>query len=287
MKRTLGSIICAVLLGTAILTGCSGSGTTHESSSAATTEAAPSYADQDFMNNLSKGLITRWDISDELTQKVAEGTVTMESSEYKQGLVDCVNAELEAISGYKTGLFKDGNLQVLAISYINALERQLAALEDYPTEAYEKEWETAYDERTKLLSQLVSDYNLTVDEAHQAYLDEFKAKGKQVQMKEQYQSQVDDLLASIEFEETNDEYGYREYTAVVENTTDLDFIHFSIDINLMDEDGVLLGTQYASFDNWNSGVKARFQFSTDEDFATTEIFPNYIEDSNGVSYNGK
>ena len=130
----------------------------------------------------------------------------------------------------------------------------------------------------------MSDYDLSVDEAHQDLLQQFKSYGNQVKQTEENQGKIDELLNSFGFEETNNNYGYKTYNAIVENTTGIDFDIFSININLLDEDGVLVETVYASFNNWSNGVKAKFEFETDKDFSSTEVHGDYIVDSNKVQY---
>ena len=285
MKRVVISILISALISSCLITGCSGTTpTTNDSATGGTTEAAPVYADESFIADLSSGLMKRWDKSDELDKKIADGSVTMGSSEYKQGLTDCVNAELEMINKYRNESFEDGKLQELAVSYINAVNDQMKALEDFNTAVYDSEWQAAYDKRSKLLVTLISDYNLTVDEAHQDQLQQFKSYGNQVQQAEDNQGKVDELINSFDFEETNNDYGYKTYTAIVENTTGIDFESFSVNINLLDEDGILVETAYATFKNWSSGVKAKFEFSTDKDFNSTEVHAEYISDTNGVQY---
>ena len=285
MKRIIVYLLISVLTGSSLIMGCSvSSSTTKESSSEQTTETAPVYADQSFITDLSIGLMKRWDISEEENKKISAGTLVRGSSEEKQGLIACVNAELEMIDKYRNEPFEDGNLQELAISYINAVNDQLKALDDYNTTVYDEKWQTAYDKRSKLLSTLVNDYYLSVDEAHQDVLQQFKSYGNQVKQAEENQSKIDELLNSFDFEETNNDYSYKTYNAIVENTTGIDFDIFSININLLDEDGVLVETAYASFNNWSSGVKAKFEFMTDKDFSSTEVHGDYIVDSNKVQY---
>lgn len=265
--------------------GCSAvNSATTESSSEEMTETVPVYADQSFITDLSIGLMNRWDIVEEENKKISDGTLIRGSSEEKQGLIACINAELEMVDKYRNEPFEDSNLQELAISYINALNDQLKSLDDFNTTACDEKWQAAYDKRSKILSTLVNDYNLSVDEAHQDMLQQFNSYGNQVKKVEETQGKIDELLNSFDFEETNNDYGYKTYNAIVENTTGIDFDTFSININLLDEDGVLIETAYASFNNWSSGVKAKFEFISDKDFSSTEVHSDYIIDSNKVVY---
>lgn len=57
----------------------------------------------------------------------------------------------------------------------------------------------------------------------------------------------------------------------MENTSDIDFDYFDVEVTLLDDDGVNLHTTYANVSNWKQGTKARFDFSTDEQFAKIEL----------------
>ena len=62
---------------------------------------------------------------------------------------------------------------------------------------------------------------------------------------------------------------------MVENTTGLGFSSLSLTINLLDAEGVIVETTYANVDNFASGAKARLEFMTDKEFASTDISVQY------------
>ena len=84
-------------------------------------------------------------------------------------------------------------------------------------------------------------------------------------------SLVNDLLNSVEFKKVEDDWGWRTYATVVENTTSIEFSYFAFEIDLYDKDGVKLTTEYASVDNWKAGEKSRFSFYTDEKFTEMKV----------------
>jgi len=69
------------------------------------------------------------------------------------------------------------------------------------------------------------------------------------------------MVEGISFEETTDEWGDKEYTAVVENTTGYDFGSFGIDVNFLDASGTKVGTDVDYTENWKSGEKTTFKYS--------------------------
>lgn len=89
---------------------------------------------------------------------------------------------------------------------------------------------------------------------------------------------ISGLVNNFSFEQTAEEYGYKTYTAIVENTSEYNLKSFYADVSLLNSDGVLVGTECASADIWQAGQKAQFEFTTDEDFATTTITINPWED---------
>ena len=66
----------------------------------------------------------------------------------------------------------------------------------------------------------------------------------------------------MKFELAEDDYGYRTYTATVQNNTGLNFSTFDININLLDNDGTIVETNYDSISQFNNGATAKFKFST-------------------------
>ena len=74
------------------------------------------------------------------------------------------------------------------------------------------------------------------------------------------------MVKSIEFKLDNNEYGWKDYSAVVENTTSQDFDSFYLNIKFVDADGITVDTTTASADDWKSGEKVKFTFMTDAKF---------------------
>lgn len=73
---------------------------------------------------------------------------------------ECINAELNLLSGYKDEKFEDSKLQEKVIKYINCLNDSLSTL-DYAKSDYDKyitDWSFIYDERSKLIASFYNDF---------------------------------------------------------------------------------------------------------------------------------
>lgn len=71
--------------------------------------------------------------------------------------------------------------------------------------------------------------------------------------------------------------GWKTYQTIIENTTGLDFNTFNININLLDENGVIVESVWEQVNNFNNGAKVQVEFSTDKEFASTEVTGDWWE----------
>ena len=245
------------------LAGCGGAGSVSSGSS------EESFADEQFIVDLSKALEARWAITD----AASDDALTQDAE--KEMLENGVKAELDILEGYTSQKFEDSNLQEKAIKYVNCLKDQQAAL-DYMTvdyDKYSKEWGSAYDARTQLINEFVDNYGLTVSEENADTLKELVTNGSLVTDKQKKQKAVDKICKNMKFERA-DEY---QYAAVVKNTTDFNFKTFSVRVNLLDKDDVIVESTYASVNNWEDGQKAKFDFWYNEEFEKISVKADYWE----------
>lgn len=271
MKRKWGTLVAITCAGMLVLNGCSSAST---NSGSAAEEIH--YADDDFMESLTKGLEARWDYSNEHEDDVTLETLGTDT--HVEVYSACVNAELDEIATYADATFKDKKLQEKAIAYINSLNEQLSAL-DYAKADFEKyndAWQTAYDERSKLIEDFVNDYGLTVSEKYESTLKDMLDNSSSVKEDEAEKEAVTAIIDGITFEDSEDEGdGWKTYSAVIENTSNMDFSDYQVVINLIDADGVIVSEEYASVSNFKRGQKAKLTFSTDQKFSSTEIAVDY------------
>lgn len=270
MKKT--NVFLGLLFVLILLVGCGNQEIKEE-------EKEPQYADKVFIEDMSKGLQARWDLNSKDEQKEGYDEIPAQSDENKKMMLSYINAELDIIGKYKDEKFEDSKLQELAIKYINLLNQHKEAC-DYITvdyEKYDEEFQPIYNERSNVIKTMVEDYGMKVEEKHQGTLDDFLANSKLVSEQKAKEEEIDKMLSNIQFKETerSDEWGT--YQAVVENTTDIDFKTFNININLLDKDGVIVETAYDNVSAFSKGAKVRFEFTTDKKFDSTQVIADWWE----------
>lgn len=235
------------------------------------TETTEYFADNDFMTDLSKSLERRWnDTAD-------ENTIGLSDSEYKSMLDSVTQAEIDALSKYQSEKFENSLLQENVIAYLNNLKEHQAALEYYTADyvKFMEDWEAAYDKRVKLIQTFANDFGLTVSEQYQSTLDDILTNAKLVQKEEAADEAIQKWINSFEFEMVSDEYDWKTYQCITENSTGVDFDYVSLSINLIDKDGVVIESTYSSMGNIKNGAKVKFEFMTDADFESYEVTADY------------
>ena len=275
MKKRAILILSAMMATGMLFTGCSSSGNNQKTEKS---EEETKYADEQFIKDMSKGLQARLDLIDKNEKKDEE--VDSQSQEEKDMTLDCIQAELDCVEKYTDEKFNDSKLQEYAVKYVNLLKQHKDACKYIPVDYYGKyseELDSIYNERSKIIEDLVENYNLTVDKKHQDTLDEFKTNSQLVKDQDAMEESVKNMLANIQFTEVSNEDGWKTYQGVVENTTGKDISSLSVDINLKNADGVIVETTYDDVSNFTKGAKAQFEFYTDKDFATTEVTASYYE----------
>lgn len=246
MKKRLFSILLCVLVAS-FLAACGSGG------------VASKGADDKFIKAEAKGLQARWDISD---QQEKEGKETTGND-----FIACVDAELNEVAAFKDAEFEDETLGKLAKEYIEILEKSKELAENYYDKnimTFDSEYTPINQRRSQIIKTFNDDYNLPIDDDHQDTLKTFLADAELT-------TAVQDIISSTSFELEEDDYGWKKYQAVVENTTDKTFEYFNFNVSLVDQDGVVVDTQNASTENWKPGEKHRFEFSTDKEFDKIQV----------------
>lgn len=239
----------------------------------------PTYADQDFISDMSKGLQTRWKLNAEDEAKEGYDEILVNSEEYQEMMNNYIQAELDYVEKYQNEKFEDSNLQEIAVKYVNLLKQHKDACQ-YMTVDYDKYLEVfqpVYNERSKIISQLVNDYGMTVDEEYQQTLNDFLTNSQLVVEQENEEAAIQQMLDGIQFDEVDDNGGYKTYQAVVENTTGIDFNTLNITINLLNSDGVIVETAYDNVSAFAQGAKVQFEFMTDKEFTSTQVSVDWWE----------
>lgn len=232
----------------------------------------PDYADDEAMELIADGLENRSDVID---QQIENGESTGTNKAYEEA----VNAELEIIEPLRNRQFESSQLQEDVLSYINVLNESLDVIGNYPTSDmnFLTKWTEVYDERTSMLKEFVDNYDLELDSEYQSVLDELVANGAAAIQRSAIDEKVTALEDSIVFEKTDQGYGYFEYTATAENTTDINFGNVSLVLSLYDEEGVKAGETYVSTNSWAAGEKVRFETTSDINAAQVKVTIDYYE----------
>ncbi len=254
-KRSVLMILLITILSIGMLVSCSSS-----------SSGEPHYSDQDFIKSVSKGLEARWKLQE-----------SQEDSSATESMREAVQTELSAVEEYKSATFEDSVLQEKALKYINVLNDCLENVEYYNATTGWEKWDEVYNERTIIIKDFVDNYGLKVSDKYQSSLDELVANGKTAGAQAAQKEQIEKLVNSLEFELKENDYGWKTYEATLENTTDYDITTLSLDISLLDAEGVIVETTYADVDNVSKGQKARVEFSTESDFDKIEPIVNYFE----------
>lgn len=229
-KVLLSGIILLFVVSMVLLTGCSGGSSGSD----------VKYADQDYLKSMAKGLENRWALNDRDEGK--EITVAM--------MKEYIQTELDQVTQYESATFEDTQLQQKALEYINVLKESLEKVDYYVSNDHYEEWADVYDRRTVIIKEFVDNYGLTVNSKYQDTLDELLANGNAVSAENDKRAAFEKIIKDLNFEVKEDDgYGWKTYAAVFENTTDYDVESISLDISLLDSDGVIVSTEYASLDN--------------------------------------
>ena len=254
-KKALFVLLLLVVFSFGILASCSSSSSDE-----------PKYADKDFIKSVSKGLEARWKLQDAQTDDSVEN------------LKKAIQAELDEVAEYKNATFEDSVLQEKALKYINVLNESLENAEYYKSVDEYQKWGDIYDQRTIILKDFVDNYELKVSDKYQSTFDELIANGKTAGAKTAQKEAIQKIVDNLEFElKEDDGYGWKKYEAIFENTTEYEIVELGLDLSLLDEDDVIVATEYAHVDNVSKGQKAKVEFSTDKSFERIEPIINYLE----------
>lgn len=212
--------------------------------------------DEQFMDSLAKGLEARWVLVD------AEDEKEVITKEDWKGYFD---AEYNEISKYKDEEFEDVNLEKWAKKYIDSIAASKDALRYFGTNQWEsKYFSGVYHDRAEALYEINAITPVPVATERENELNEVLSDGEVSKMTEK-------IFSKVKFEKIKDEYGWKDYEAVVENTTSVDFSYFEFSVDLIDKEGVTVETALVNVQDWSSGEKAKFKFSTDEKFSKMDI----------------
>lgn len=232
------------------------------------TEGNNKGKDKAFIKDVKKSFNARFSY----LKDVESGKVTLNENEY---LKEAVLKEKDILEKYKDVEFDNPELGKLAKDYINGLNKQEESLKYYSNdiEKYEKLWAEGYDIRSTTLTTLVDKFGLELDEKS---FEELKNNAQVVKEKNDVKAKVDEMIKSIKFEKVKEEYDWKDYEAIVQNTAGVEFDNFYLDVKLLDSDGVVIESIPVSTNGtWNKDQKVKLTFSTDKKFEKIEWTTEY------------
>lgn len=242
MKKTIALILTSVLLlATLSFTACSSGN-----------------SDDAFLSALAQGLEARWAMTNKFDNDE-------DSKETKAGWESWFNAEYDKIQSYKDSEFENADLGKWAKKYIESIEESIDCLQYYGTNQWNEKYSNgAYQRRVAALYKINSIVPIEVSGDYESNLSDLLTDGEV----SEFASKV---LKNTEFKKIEDEYGWKTYQAVIENTSSANFSYFSLTVGLVDKDGVTVETEEPMVEQWNAGEKTRFEFSTDEKFEKLDV----------------
>lgn len=198
-----------------------------------------------------------------------------EDPDYVTKLRTGIQTEIDKDTPLKSRQFEDSVLQEKVVGYLNALDGQMAVLDNYSMDDLEfyVAWKAASDERSVLLKSFVEDYGMTVDPKYKAHMNDIVASGTAVENKSVQDEVLNEMVSSLSWEP--DAQFSHEYTAVAENTSEYDLENVSLSISFYDSDGVKTES-YAGVNSWKKGEKVKFDAYCDsDDVQRIEAVMNY------------
>lgn len=264
--------------------GTGGTTTTKPATNAATTiseTTAPESTepealnDVDFIVNLGKGLEARWKESNVFDNETDEEKQKLTLSEYKDKCRGFVDAELDSIGNIDDYVFENESLAKSAQEYYDCLELQKNAIDSFvDSTLFNNDWNYGTDKRCILIEEFYSKYGLTVSDNYkdtlQSMVDTDYYSAKQSVALHDF---VNELGDTINFQEDTEKSSssYKYYKALITNDTEYEIGTLDIDIDLLDEAGVVIEQPSVWLTSLQPGGKYYAEFSTDKQFSGKNI----------------
>lgn len=241
-----------VAFGIALSTACSGAGSGQDSGP----------VDDAFLADLVSGWVERWDYFDQPEQELS-GDDPKYAEKEKEQFTTAVNIEIEKLGPYADGTFEDKDLQVRATDYIALLHESLESLKFMNVDdlKYIDTWNDVYDRRSIAILDFIDTYKLEIPESHSDIVTEIRTNAELAVSKADTEEKLSKTFCTLEWQllPDADEYDtFFDYTTTVVNPLEIDFANVFLEVSIVDENGVNLGTEYTSVSNWRAGQPAIF-----------------------------
>lgn len=231
--------------------------------------------DGQFLRELSKGLSDRWD------QNAKDEENGYEKDEPTSMAKYC-DLELNHVEKFEKEKFDNKELGKDAVEYIKMLKAAKEATTYYTVDysKYNTDWSNVYQKRTQLLQKISKDYNLIIDEKHQDVWNDLMRDATASAKLEDAKKEIQEMTDTFELTVVSEEYGYKDYSLHMKNTTKYTFDYFYVEISLLDEKGNIVDTgDVNQISNWEPGQSADMEawISNDTDPFKYKItyYPHY------------
>ncbi|MGN1401994.1 MAG: FxLYD domain-containing protein [Bacillus sp. (in: firmicutes)] len=225
-----------------------------------------------FIEDFGKAINKRWTEQDELDEDK-----DISEEEYSERNVKILEEELETIEESLANV-EDKELKETASQYVEGTKIQI---EMFKTTDYELQYQYSEESeqlRKPALIKLVEDYGVSIDEEHEQIYRDFKEQATVINKENEANQYAEKLAQEISFERTVDEFGYVTYKTIVENTSDFEFDTLQYDVQFKDEDGIVVGNDYMSLDNFKPGNKQKVELTlVPEEAETVIISLDYLD----------
>lgn len=222
--------------------------------------------DGQFLRAFKKGLMARWDLADGGSP-----------------IKDCAKAELDVIESFYDQEFVDKELQEWVVEYIDSVRGQLDAVKYQGVDdvVFTQKSNESYGARAILLKKFFEEHEMEFDEKYQKSVEQLTGAGEAAEEQKALTEAIQNMMKEFKISQTQNEYGWRDYSTHMKNETEYTFEYFYVDISAIDQNGTIVTTGQASLNTkWSPGQEAEaptwFEDNTfDIEGYTFEFQPHY------------
>lgn len=238
-------------------------------------EGSKELSDENFIADLSKGLIARWDIAYSKTDKEIS---IMSEKQYREYLTQCVAAELSFISKYNDYTFADSKLGGYAQIYLSGLQNQYIAITEYygNSEIQYNEYHTdGYRSRAKGIYLINKAYGLDIPSKYSDVLIEFVSLGQVYEYIDSVEALLTKEMANkdLKFETERKNVSIQPFN--IKNDSSLTIPGLSMQVHFVKDDIEIEHRYLVSYSDLNPGKSVSTEEATVYDKYFDSIFYTY------------
>lgn len=216
-------------------------------------EGSTVLSDENFIADLSKGLVARWDIAYAKTDKEIS---IMSEKQHREYSTQCVAAELAYISKYNEYEFTDSKLAGYAQMYLYGLQNQYVAITEYYGNSeiqYNEYHNDGYRSRAKGIYLINKVYGLDIPSKYSDVLIDFVSLGQVYEYIDSVEALLTREMANKELKFETDKNSVTIKPFNVNNESALSIPGLSMQIHFIKDDIEVLNRYIVSFKDLNPG----------------------------------